>query len=131
MNPLTAMIALVVSALIGLLGGIYIGKHDADLAVTKAVAAANQANLKLNDEVVYAWARSVDFLRSRIRAGNAPRIPLPPTDPKDPAGGTNGGTTDNLPASRELETCRAERKQVVEDCALTTIQLKALQQWAK
>jgi len=126
------IIACAVCAALGAALGYRYGTHKGDLAAAKAVAEANEANLKRNDEVVNGWANAVDLLRARLRAGMAPRIPVSvaPT-PTNPPGGLDGRTPDDVPAAGELATCKAERTRLIEDCAMTTIQLKGLQAWAK
>lgn len=122
--------------LVALLLGVLIGASVMHYrAANETAAKINQAqadNLKRNDEVTNAWARNVDFLRARLRAGDAPRIPVPAATPKaGPAGSADAGTADDVSVAAELETCQAERARLIEDAALTTIQLRELQAWAR
>ena len=126
------IIACAVCAVLGGALGYRYGTHQGDLKAAKAVAEANEANLKRNDEVVNGWANAVDLLRARLRSGMGPRIPVSVTPaPTDPADRPDGLSADNVPAAGELATCKAERQRLIEDCAMTTIQLKGLQEWAK
>lgn len=126
------IIACAVCAALGAALGYRYGTHKGDLATAKAVAEANEANLKRNDEVVNGWANAVDLLRARLRAGMGPRIPVSgPAAEGNAACGLDGRTAYGLSAAGELATCKAERQRLIEDCSMTTIQLRSLQDWAR
>ena len=112
--------------------GYLYSNHKAEIATAEALARAADDNRKHNDEVVNGWNHAVLDLRRRIRDGYAPKIPTSGLPPKADSPSSVDGTPANyLPFAGELETCKAERQRVIEDCASTTIQLKALQEWAK
>ncbi len=128
----TFIISITAAVLVGVVSGYSWCKSRADKETAAAVAKAHEENLKRNDEVVNGWASAVAVLRDRIRRGYAPRIPVPGAPAETNAAcGLDGRPTYSLSAAGELATCRAERQQLIEDCSMTTIQLRSLQDWAK
>ena len=132
----TLLIVAACALLAGALGGARYVRESATREAASAIIAAHENNLKHNDEVVYGWARSVDYLRRRLRAGDAPNIPVPgPSAQTDPTGGADGRSADDLPPAGELAadlaTCQRQRARLIEDAAMTTIQLRELQEWAR
>lgn len=119
----------------GFVGGYFAATERGKVQTAMALALAEKEYAQHNERVVDGWNSAVGVLRTRIRDGYRPAIPLPATPPQaDPAGGTDGRSPDPLPPARELEaaleTCRAERDKLIQDGALTTIQLRSLQDWA-
>ncbi len=128
----TFAVGIAASLLVGAAGGYAWCKSRADKETAAAVAKAHEENMKRNDEVVHGWASAVDLLRARLRAGYVPRIPVSATPAEtNPACGLDGRSSDSLSLAGELATCRAERTRLIEDCSMTTIQLRSLQDWAK
>ena len=126
------ILACLVSLFAGAVAGYSWCKSRADKETAAAVAKANEENLKRTNEVIHGWAAAVGVLRDRIRAGYSPRIPVSqPAPAPGPSRGPDGGTSDHVSHAGELGTCKAERQRLIEDCALTTIQLRGLQTWAK
>ncbi len=126
-----AFSALVVLA-IAFAAGYWVANERGKQAAADAVAEANRKNLERSEEIVHGWNSAVTVLRDRIRRGYAPRIPVSPATPETNAAcGLDGRPTYGLSLAGELATCKAERSRLIEDCAMTTIQLRSFQDWAK
>ncbi len=135
----TLVLAIAAALFVGVVVGYAGAKGRADRVAADAVAQAHKDNLTRNDEVVNGWAHAVDYLRARLRNGDAPRIPVSGTaTAPGTAGRPDGRPADDVPAAgklatltADLATCRAERQRLIEDAAMTTIQLRELQAWAR
>lgn len=130
------IIAVLAALCVGAVVGYRNGKERADKVSAAASVKAAADNLQRNDEVVNGWAAAVDLLRRRIRNGDAPRIPVSsPAAKAEAAGSADGRSADDVSAAgtlgADLATCQAERARLIDDAALTTIQLRELQAWAK
>lgn len=138
MNTANVLAALAVLAC-AFFSGVWYEKHNTDAEVDGAVITALRTESKRTEEVVNGWNHAVIALRARLRNGDAPKIPVP-TAPgtSAPSSGVTGTAPSGIPAAGELatcqserSTCQAERARLIEDGALTVINCKALQQWAK
>lgn len=126
------ILAAVVALIAAFAAGVWYEKSNTAAEVDGAVITALRGEAKRNEEVVNGWSHAVTYLRTRLRDGDAPKIPVPATPgTPTPPGGAAGAAAPGILAARELATCRAERQRLIEDGAQTMITCRALQQWAK
>lgn len=125
-------LALLLSIVLAFAGGVWFEKRNTAAASAGAAIEALKVDADRNERVVDGWAHAVDYLRTRLRNGDAPRIPVPATPGAGKTPGTpTGPAAPGVPLAGELAICRAEREQLIVDGAQTMIDCKWLQEWAR